>query len=32
MEAMRSRLLPCATIVTPNVPEASALLGGSGWS
>ncbi len=28
MEAMRERLLPGATIVTPNIPEASALLGG----
>ena len=27
MEAMRQHLLPAATIVTPNVPEASALLG-----
>lgn len=27
MEAMRQHLLPAATIVTPNIPEAAALLG-----
>jgi hydroxymethylpyrimidine/phosphomethylpyrimidine kinase len=30
-EAMRAHLLPLATVLTPNLPEASALLGGSGW-
>lgn len=29
MEAMRKHLLPLATVVTPNLPEASALLGQS---
>ncbi len=29
MEAMRRHLLPIATVITPNVPEASALLGRS---
>ncbi len=28
VEAMRRRLLPCATLLTPNLPEAAALLGG----
>ena len=27
-QAMRDLLLPLATVVTPNLPEASALLGG----
>ena len=28
VQAMRDHLLPLATVVTPNLPEASALLGG----
>lgn len=30
-EAIKTHLLPLATIVTPNIPEASKLLG-EGWS
>ena len=27
IEALRSKLIPCASIITPNLPEAAALLG-----
>ena len=29
IEALRSKLIPCASIITPNLPEAAALLGES---